>query len=73
MTRNIYDFMSEHPITTLFLTWSICESVVKFTKILFNRNIIDLEDKIQLLGNRVDKIEQFNQFKLTQIYHTKNE
>jgi hypothetical protein len=72
MTRSIYDFMSEHPITTLFMTWSVCECVVKFTKILFNRNIIDLENKIQLLGNRIDTIE-INQFKLSRFQHLKHE
>ena len=71
MTRSIYDFMSEHPITTLFLTWSVCESVVKFTKILFNRNIVDLENKVQLLENRVSKFEEQNL--KTQIYYTKNQ
>ena len=71
MTRSIYDFMSEHPITTLFLTWSVCESVVKFTKILFNRNIVDIENKVQLLENRVSKFEEQNL--KTQIYYTKNQ
>lgn len=71
MSRSIYDFMSEHPITTLFLTWSVCESVVKFTKILFNRNIVDLENKVQLLENRVSKFEEQNL--KTQIYYTKNQ
>ena len=65
--------MSEHPITTLFITWSVCESVVKFTKILFNRNIVDLENKIQIIENRVLKIEDSNQTKITNIYHTKSE
>jgi hypothetical protein len=73
MTRSIYDFMSEHPITTLFITWSVCESVVKFTKILFNRNILDLENKIQIIENRVLKIEDSNKSKITNIYHTKSE
>lgn len=71
MSRSIYDFMGEHPITTLFITWSVCESVVKFTKILFNRNIVDLENKVQLLENRVSKFEEQNL--KTQIYYTKNQ
>ena len=71
MSRSIYDFMGEHPITTLFLTWSVCESVVKFTKILFNRNIIEMENNIQLLENRIIKVEELNQIKLMNFYHTK--
>jgi hypothetical protein len=73
MTRSIYDFMSEHPITTLFITWSVCESVVKFTKILFNRNILDLENKLHLIENKISKIEELNNSKITHIYHTKSE
>ena len=67
MAKTIYDFMIENPMTTLFLGWSISDTIVKFTKILFNKNIVELEDKIQILENKVNKME-----KLSYFYHDKN-
>jgi hypothetical protein len=50
--------MSEHPITTVFITWAICDVPIKLTRILFVKNNIELMDELNYIKENIKELDK---------------
>ena len=58
MYGRVFDFMSEHPIATVFITLAICDVPIKLTRILFLKNNIETINEIQMIKENMKELDR---------------
>jgi hypothetical protein len=58
MYSRIFDFMSEHPVATVFITWAICDVPIKLTRILLLKNNIEIIDELNSIKEHLKDLDR---------------
>jgi hypothetical protein len=58
MSSKIFEFMSEHPIATVFITWAICDVPIKLARIIFLKNNLDYMGDIMSIHENIKELNR---------------